>query len=139
MMCKKSFSSLSKKNKMRVAGLMSGTSADGVDAAIIDFDGNKVSVLAYGTYPYPPALRRSIFKLFETKSPCLVDICHLNFVIGEVFAESVVALCRKSGIDLNTIDLVGSHGQTIYHNPEGRRFGKMMPNSLLLAWKKLKS
>jgi anhydro-N-acetylmuramic acid kinase len=122
---------LYRKTKMRVAGLMSGTSADGVDTAIIDFNGNKVTVLAYDTFPYPAALRRSIFELFESKTCRLVDICHLNFAIGEIFAEAVLKLCRKSGIDLNTIDLIGSHGQTIYHNPEGRRFGKRIVRSTL--------
>jgi anhydro-N-acetylmuramic acid kinase len=50
----------------------------------------------------------------------------MNFVIGEVFAEAVLKLCRSSGIDLRTIDLIGSHGQTIYHNPRGRRLWKRM-------------
>jgi anhydro-N-acetylmuramic acid kinase len=116
---------------MRVAGLMSGTSVDGVDAAVIDINGNKVSVLAFDTFPYPAEVRRGIFELIESKSSRLVEMCHLNFVIGEVFAESVLKLCRKSGIDLNTIDLIGSHGQTIYHNPKGRRFGKRTVRSTL--------
>jgi anhydro-N-acetylmuramic acid kinase len=122
---------LLRKKQMRVAGLMSGTSADGVDAAIIDINGNKVSVLAFDTFPYPAAVRRSIFELVESKNSPLVEVCHLNFVIGEVFAESVLRLCRKSGIDSNTIDLIGSHGQTIYHNPKGRRFGRRLVRSTL--------
>jgi len=128
---KNSLARLYHKTKMRVAGLMSGTSADGVDTTVIDFNGNKVNVLAFDTFPYPPALRRSIFELFESKNCHLADICHLNFAIGEVFAESMLKLCRKSGIGLNTIDLIGSHGQTIYHNPEGRRFGKRILRSTL--------
>ncbi len=61
----------------------------------------------------------------------MADVCHLNFVLGEVFAESVLKLCKKSGIGLDTIDLIGSHGQTIYHNPKGRRFGKKTVRSTL--------
>ena len=122
---------LQRKSRMRVAGLMSGTSVDGVDAAIIDINGNKVSVLAFDTFPYPAAVRRGIFELVESKNSRPAEMCHLNFVIGEVFAEAVLKLCRKSGIDLNTIDLIGSHGQTIYHNPKGRRFGKRMVRSTL--------
>jgi anhydro-N-acetylmuramic acid kinase len=110
--------------KMRIAGLMSGTSADGVDVAIIDIDNDKVSVLAFDTFPYSAQLRRSILKLCNAQSGSVADVCHLNFVIGEVFAEAVTKLCKKSGIGLRTIDLIGSHGQTIYHNPNGRRFGK---------------
>ena len=116
---------------MRIAGLMSGTSVDGVDAAIVDISGNKVSVLAFDTFAYPAEVRRSIFELVESKNSGPLEMCHLNFVIGEVFAEAVLKLCRKSGIGLNTIDLIGSHGQTIYHNPKGRRFGKRMVRSTL--------
>jgi anhydro-N-acetylmuramic acid kinase len=115
-----------RKKRMRVAGLMSGTSADGVDAAIIDIDRHKVSVLAFDTFPYPAAVRRGIFRLVESKESGPADVSHMNFVIGEVFAEAVLKLCRSSGIDLRTIDLIGSHGQTIYHNPKGRRFWKKM-------------
>jgi anhydro-N-acetylmuramic acid kinase len=115
-----------RKKRMRVAGLMSGTSADGVDVAIIDIDRDKINILTYDTFPYPAAVRRGIFRLVESKEAGPADVSHLNFVIGEVFAEAVLKLCRKSGIDLKTIDLIGSHGQTIYHNPKGRRLWKRM-------------
>jgi anhydro-N-acetylmuramic acid kinase len=117
---------LQRKMRMRVAGLMSGTSADGVDAAIIDIEKNKINVLAYDTFPYPDAVRRAIFRLVESRDAGAADVSHLNFVIGEVFAEAVLKLCRNSRIKLNTIDLIGSHGQTIYHNPRGRRLWKRM-------------
>ncbi|MGA2070238.1 MAG: anhydro-N-acetylmuramic acid kinase [Sedimentisphaerales bacterium] len=117
--------------KMRIAGLMSGTSADGVDVAIVDIDKDKVSVLAFDTFAYSDELRRNVLRLCGAVSGSSADICHFNFVIGEVFAESVVKLCKKSGIGLDTIDLIGSHGQTIYHNPNGRRFGKKIICSTL--------
>jgi anhydro-N-acetylmuramic acid kinase len=122
---------LQRKSRMRVAGLMSGTSVDGVDAAIIDIDGDKVSVLAFDTFAYPVEVRRSIFKVVESKKSGPAEVSHLNFVIGEVFAEAVMKLCRRSGIDLETVDLIGSHGQTIYHNPKGRQFGKRTVRSTL--------
>jgi anhydro-N-acetylmuramic acid kinase len=109
---------------MRVMGLMSGTSADGVDAAIIDIGKNKVNLLAFGMFAYSSDLRRSILELGEQKLCRPADISNLNFLLGHVFAESVIRLCKKSGIGLKTIDLIGSHGQTIYHNPKGVRFGK---------------
>ncbi len=117
--------------KMRIAGLMSGTSADGVDAAIIDINKDKVSVLTFDTFAYSDELRRSILGLCGSKSCNVADVCHLNFVLGEVFAESVIRLCKKSGVVLKTIDLIGSHGQTIFHNPKGRRFGKKIICSTL--------
>ena len=122
---------LSRKSKMRVAGLMSGTSADGVDVAIVDIDNGRVGVLAFNTFPYLAELRRSILRLCGAQSASAADVCHFNFVIGEVFAESVRKLCKKSGIGLNTIDLIGSHGQTIFHNPNGRRFRKKIICSTL--------
>ena len=122
---------LFEKAKMRVAGLMSGTSADGVDVAIIDITQSKVSVLAFDTFQYPATLRRSIFELCELNSTSSADICHFNFVVGEVFAESFLKLCKNSRINPGTVDLIGSHGQTIYHNPKGRRFGKRTVRSTL--------
>ncbi len=116
---------------MRIIGLMSGTSADGVDAAVIDLKKNKVNLLAFDTFAYPPILRRHILELGEQK-PCLpADISNLNFLLGEIFAEAVIRLCRKNRIALRTIDLIGSHGQTIYHNPKGQRFGKRIIRSTL--------
>jgi anhydro-N-acetylmuramic acid kinase len=131
MIVKNRITELAAKDKMRVVGLMSGTSADGVDAAVIDIDKRVVRLLAFDVYPYPPALRRQILRLFQPESVRLVDICHYNFVLGEVFADAVAKLCRDSGIALRSVDLVGSHGQTIYHNPRGRRYGRNRIRSTL--------
>ena len=122
---------LTEKDKMRVVGLMSGTSTDGVDAAVVDIDKRAVRLLAFDTYPYPSALRRQILRLFQPESVRLADICHYNFVLGEVFADAVTKLCHNSGITLSSIDSVGSHGQTIYHNPRGKRYGRNRIRSTL--------
>ena len=126
-----SIGKLSKQASLRIAGLMSGTSADGVDVAIIDFAIDALKVLAFDTYPYPPCVGKAISKLFSNEKTMVSDICHLNFAIGEVFADAVLKLCRKSRISINSIDLIGSHGQTIYHNPKGTRFGKLLLRSTL--------
>lgn len=131
MKTKSRIAELSQKSRMRVAGLMSGTSADGVDVAIIDIDNEKVDVRAFDTFAYSAELRHSILQLCRAQSSDVADVCHFNFVIGEVFAEAVIKLCKKSGIGLSTIDLIGSHGQTIYHNPNGRCFGKKIVCSTL--------
>jgi anhydro-N-acetylmuramic acid kinase len=101
---------------------MSGTSADGVDSAIVDICPDAVEVLAFDTFPYARQVRESILALAHGKRVSLRDICHLNFVVGEVFASAVVKLSERSGIPLDSIDLIGSHGQTICHMPRGRRF-----------------
>ena len=106
---------------MRVAGLMSGTSADGVDTAVVEIDRGKVKLLAFDTFAYPAVLRRQILNLCRPEAR-LDDICHYNFVLGEVFADAVIKLCSKSGIFLSSVDLIGSHGQTIYHQPSGKRY-----------------
>lgn len=118
-------------DKMRVAGLMSGTSVDGVDVAVVDITKQKVNLLAFDVVKYPNALHREILRLCHSESARLDNICHYNFVLGEVFADAIVKLCNKSGIPLNSIDLVGSHGQTIYHNPRGKRYSKTTIRSTL--------
>jgi anhydro-N-acetylmuramic acid kinase len=119
------------KKSLRVAGLMSGTSADGVDAAIVDIRGRQVRVLAFETYPYRAALRSEVLRLCRPESAKLDAICHYNFVLGEVFAEAVIRLCKESKIPLDSIDLIGSHGQTIYHNPAGGHYAGRVVRSTL--------
>ena len=122
---------ISGKGKLRVVGLMSGTSADGVDVAIVEIDNRKVQLLAFDTFAYPATIRKRILGLCRPESARLDDICHYNFVLGEVFADTVLKLCSKSGISLDSIDLIGSHGQTIYHQPRGKRYNRKMIRSTL--------
>ena len=119
------------KRKMRVVGLMSGTSADGVDVAVVDISRGKVRLLAFEMFPYPVALRREILRLCRPETARLENICHYDFVLGEVFADAVIQLCSKSSIPLSSINLIGSHGQTVYHNPRGKRYGRRMIRSTL--------
>jgi anhydro-N-acetylmuramic acid kinase len=103
-------------------GLMSGTSADGVDAALVEIQGHgpsmRVQVLAHATYPYTPELREQILAASYTESSSVDLICHLNFALGVCFAEAVLSLVQTAGMPLDQIDLIGSHGQTIHHIPE---------------------
>ena len=119
----KSISGLSKKPILRAAGLMSGTSADGIDVAIIDFSAKKINILAFDTFGYPAGVRKSIFELFDPQKATIEQISHLDFVLGELFADAVKRLCEKSDIEIGSLDLIGSHGQTIFHNAIGKRFG----------------
>lgn len=105
----------------RVIGLMSGTSADGVDAALVEIEGQgpgtRVRVLAHATYPYEEALRAQILEASAPESSSVDLICHLNVALGECFAEAAIAVARQAGVPLAQIALIGSHGQTIYHIP----------------------
>ncbi len=102
---------------------MSGTSADGVGVAIAEIGPRGVRVLAFDTFAYSAPLRREILNLCRPQTARLDRICHYNHVLGEVFADAVIQLCERSHIALRSLDLIGSHGQTIYHLPKGGRFG----------------
>jgi anhydro-N-acetylmuramic acid kinase len=114
---------LAAKDSLRVVGLMSGTSADGVDVAIVDIHGRDVRVRAFDTFPYPARVRREILSLCRPETARLDRICYYNHVLGEILADAVIRLCEESGIPLRSLDVIGSHGQTIFHHPKGERFG----------------
>ncbi|MGB9718607.1 MAG: anhydro-N-acetylmuramic acid kinase [Thermoproteota archaeon] len=103
-----------------VAGLMSGTSADGVDIVIVKIRGFgrdvKYEVLHKDTVPYPGELKRYILDSVEQGS--VRDVCLLNHLVSEAFSDALKNSLGASRISLNDIDLVGSHGQTLHHFPE---------------------
>lgn len=94
---------------MRVAGLISGTSVDGIDVAVVDI-GEGIQVVASKTVPYPPEVREAILSV-SNRDTHTGTIARLNFLLGELFADAV----KQSGVPLETIQLIGSHGQTIFH------------------------
>ena len=109
---------LASKDEKYVIGLMSGTSVDGIDAALVRITGNytntKVEEIAFENYAYPPGIKERVFRLFDTSTA--KEICHMNFLLGELFADAAISIAKKSGV--KDVDLIGSHGQTIYHIPE---------------------
>ena len=117
----KSFHHLVQKPTKKVIGLMSGTSVDGVDAALVEIMGHgletQVELLAFHSHPFEAEVRDRIFDLFQPETSCVDEICQMNFLIGEVFAEAAVAVIHEAREEVREIDLIGSHGQTIYHLP----------------------
>ena len=99
---------------MTVAGIMSGTSLDGIDVAIVDLHGTKVTTRAVRSTPYPSRLRRAILAVSNT-STTTAAIARLNFELGEQYAKAVIETCRAARIPLKSVQLIGCHGQTIYH------------------------
>lgn len=95
---------------MRAVGLMSGTSADGVTAALVDVGASGVRVLRQRTYPYPPALKRQVLEGPSLAAPAL---SRLNFALGERFAHAALAVSRGA-----RPAVIGSHGQTVWHGPD---------------------
>jgi len=104
-----------------VVGLMSGTSVDGVDAALVKIKGSglgtKVETIAFRNYPYDEQIRERIFQLFNPKQSTVDNICHMNFLLGELFAKAALDIINEAGYKPEDIDLIGSHGQTVYHIP----------------------
>ncbi|MEG1857231.1 MAG: anhydro-N-acetylmuramic acid kinase [Pseudoflavonifractor sp.] len=113
---------LKRKSVRRVVGLMSGTSVDGVDAALTEISGDgehpKVKLLAFENRPFPDRIRAQIFELFDPKTATVDKVGYMNFLLGEVYAEAVLSVISAAGLTPGDVDLVGSHGQTIWHAPE---------------------
>ena len=100
---------------MKAIGLMSGTSADGVDAALVEIDESGLSLLRYVEVPFPEDVRREILSLCEDGR---VDaICRMDAALGEWFAEAALRVCEEANISTGEVDVIGSHGQTIHHLP----------------------
>jgi anhydro-N-acetylmuramic acid kinase len=101
---------------VRVAGLISGTSVDGIDVAVVDI-GETIEVVANATIPYPADVREAILSVSNAATQTAM-IARLNFLLGELFAEAL----GSTGVPLDTIELIGSHGQTIFHEGEPVEF-----------------
>jgi len=95
---------------VRVAGVMSGTSLDGIDVAIVEIKGHRISTVGFQSTPYSDATRRAILAISNTTTTTRA-ISQLNFQLGELYARAVLRACRRYG----PIALIGCHGQTIYH------------------------
>lgn len=110
------------KESRLVVGLMSGTSVDGIDAALVEIAGHgataRVKLLAFDSYPFPPALRAKVFRLFNPKEARIDAICQLDFLLGELFAAAVDRLLHDCGRTREEIDIVATAGQTVWHDPQ---------------------
>lgn len=98
-------------------GLMSGTSADGIDAALVDFSQAKPKLLETHYVAYSPKMRAAILNLSTPGENEINRLGELDATLGEAFADAVLALLKKANIPANTIQGIGSHGQTIRHQP----------------------
>ena len=120
---------------MKVIGLISGTSSDGVDAALVDIRTHRgrvqLDLIAFELYPYPKSLPQQLIDLASGLPQSVANLCHLNSYVGELFAEAACQIARKARVSLSKIDLIGSHGQTVHHLPIPKREGKRAIRSTL--------
>jgi anhydro-N-acetylmuramic acid kinase len=104
---------------MIVAGIMSGTSADGVDVAIVRIKPGRVhptlELLAHEGFPYSAALRRAVLSAMNAESTSTAELAQLNWRLGIAYADAVQATLKRKPMQ---IDLIGCHGQTVYHQPK---------------------
>lgn len=124
---------------MKVIGLLSGTSIDGIDAALVEIKGygleTQVNLLCFETYPFPEGVKERILEISSPETGRVDQICHLNFYLGELFAQAALRITERGGYKPEEIDLIGSHGQTIHHLPQPRYEPALSPQTGSLAIK----
>lgn len=119
---------------MRIVGLMSGTSADGIDAVLVDVrqvEGRtRLETLAQTTFPIPEALRGEILAACRPETGRVDQVCRLNALLGEWFARATFQVVELARLPIEAVDLIASHGQTIYHATQP---GQDPPSTLQIA------
>ena len=118
---------------MIVAGVMSGTSVDGINVAIVELSVRgrgrpHHTLLGHAEYPFPHPVRRAILGMMNAELARVADLARLNFLLGELYSEAILKTARKHGVKL---DLVGCHGQTLYHQGVAQRF---LGRKLAVTW-----
>jgi anhydro-N-acetylmuramic acid kinase len=110
------------KYSRRIIGLMSGTSLDAIDVAMVRIQKHGIAAQVrlehFREYPYPPKIRSVVRELFDPKRARIDDICRYDFILGEVFAAAVLRMLQETKIKAETVDLIASAGQTIWHDPQ---------------------
>ena len=121
---------------MRVLGLMSGTSADGIDVALARISGAPPRLEArlenFVSYVYPREVRNAILRIANGATTTTAEISRVNFQIGELFAGAVINACRRFRVPLSSVSLIGSHGQTIFHQGKPSRSAGSQQNASTL-------
>src|SRR5579863_8701337 len=112
-----------KAKTMTVAGVMSGTSADGIDVAVVRIAAGKlrpkITLLAHEGFAYPAALRRAVLAAMNASSTSTAELARLNWRLGLAYTEAVRETAERHKVKL---DLIGCHGQTLYHQADARAY-----------------
>jgi len=115
-------------------GIMSGTSADGIDVALVRIGAQHTSLENFVTLPLPPQVREAVLNLGEGISVSAGEISQLNFLLGEEFAAAALIACRKFHVRPSQIGVIGSHGQTVFHQGVASRVcGRLIASTLQIG------
>jgi anhydro-N-acetylmuramic acid kinase len=108
---------------MTVAGVMSGTSADGIDVAVVQIASGKMrpklTLLAHEGFAFPAPLRRAVLAAMNASSTSTAELARLNWRLGLAYSDAVLATVKRHSVEL---DLIGCHGQTLYHQPRAEKY-----------------
>ena len=117
------FQSMHENKVRRVVGMMSGTSVDGVDAALVEIgqhDGSlQIKLLAFENNPYPEAVREQIFALFRPETATVDKVGAMNVILGQIYAQAALAVIQKAGLDntfrvkIGGVDYVSRNGRLV--------------------------
>ena len=123
-------------SKPLTIGMISGTSLDGVDVAVCHIDGHaqdaRIEVLAFDTIPYAGVVRQELLDLYEDSSNAVARLSSMNVVVGEAFANAALQVLEANNLPATDVVLVGSHGQTVWHQPEAEG-DLMVPSTLQIG------
>jgi anhydro-N-acetylmuramic acid kinase len=115
-----------------VAGVMSGTSADGINVALVRVQGrgfrSRLELLAHYQFPYPSDVRRAVLAAMNAGSAKVADLARLNFLLGDLYADAVRTAQRRARLQC---ELVGCHGQTLYHQGDAKPY---LGHSIACTW-----
>lgn len=115
------------KKKLKVLGLMSGTSANGIDACIAEIEKKKARIrirqIGFRTFEFSSSLQKKILKVSDPGYQNIDQVIRLDFLLGEYFADAAKKMAQSCGLNIKDIDLIGSHGQTVRHLPQQKKMG----------------
>jgi anhydro-N-acetylmuramic acid kinase len=117
---------------------MSGTSLDGVDAALVEINGagdsTRIQLKHFVSVPFANDVQAELLRVASQTPVTAQVISHLNFLLATLYTEAITQLCEEAGIKLIHVDLIGSHGQTIFHQSEPAPFcGRMLASTLQIG------